>query len=142
MEAVRKFFIETLLQLHRSSCVERDLKEDTVIGAMDAEIVTIKRQGALATFGNHLEAITLGNVKNIHQGLVDNFPDLNAIFLRFSFDEVDPNKSGTQIAGAPAGRTRASVGPRPFRLAPDQNLYRFDGWIARTRRFTHSYYNT
>src|SRR5271156_2532035 len=91
MEAVRKFFIETFLQLYRSSCIERDLKKDTVVGAMDAEIVTIKRQVALLMFGNHLEAITLGNGKNIHKGLVDNFPDLSAIFLRFSFDEVDPN---------------------------------------------------
>ena len=81
MEAVRKFLIETLLQLYRSSCVKRDLKEETVVGAMDAEIVTIKRQGALAMFGNSLKAITLRNVKNIHKGSVDDFPDLSAIFL-------------------------------------------------------------
>src|SRR5580700_9519615 len=91
MQAVRKFLIETLLQLHRSSCVERDLKEDTIVGAMDAQIVWIKRQRALAMFGNHLKMITLGNAKNIHQGLVDNFSDLSTIFLWFSFDEVDPN---------------------------------------------------
>lgn len=86
MEPVRKFLIETLLPLYRSSRVERDLKEDATVGAMNAQIVTIERQGALTMFGNHLEAITLGNVKNIYEGLVDNFPDLSAIFLRFSFD--------------------------------------------------------
>ena len=35
MEAVRKFLIETLLQLYRSSCVERDLEEDTIVGVIE-----------------------------------------------------------------------------------------------------------
>ena len=46
------------------------MKEE-VIGAMDAETVTIKRQGALATFGNHLEAIEFGEAKNVLHHNVD-----------------------------------------------------------------------
>jgi hypothetical protein len=50
MEAVRKFLIETLLQFYRSSSVERDLKENTIVGTMDAYIGTIKWQGAFPMF--------------------------------------------------------------------------------------------
>ncbi|MGA7918359.1 MAG: tautomerase family protein [Candidatus Acidiferrales bacterium] len=50
MEPVRKFLIETLLQLYRSSCIERDLKKDKSTSSRCQERIGHTETGRLNTF--------------------------------------------------------------------------------------------
>jgi hypothetical protein len=92
MKVSRDFCVELLFLLDRAAGVERDLDEDAVLCAFHAKIIFVGYQAPPRMFGDHLEPIILWNFQDLHHRLVDNVPDLSAIFLWLSLDEIDSHE--------------------------------------------------
>ena len=61
VQSVGNGFIEALLHLDGAAAAQRDLHEDAIVRAMNAEIFTVKLQSSFGMLGDDLEAVVLGD---------------------------------------------------------------------------------
>lgn len=92
VQSVRNGLIEALFECKTASTIERDLNEDTVIGAVDAEVVAVKRHLLNWMFRDDLEPAMFGCSENIHQSVLYDLSNLLVVFAGLSDNHLDPNE--------------------------------------------------
>src|ERR1700688_1265184 len=92
MQSVGDGFVEALLHFDGAAGAKRDLHEDAVVGAMNAEIIPVEEQLSLGVFGDDLEAVIFGDGEAVQQSLVDDLTNLGAIFRGLAGEKIDADE--------------------------------------------------
>src|SRR5580704_3553156 len=68
--------VKSLLHLEGAPGIQGDLQENTIVGAMDSQVIQIKLHAGLGMLGDYLETVIFRSAEYIQQSLVNDLADL------------------------------------------------------------------
>src|SRR5258708_27113974 len=86
IKPIRHSRIKALLGLERAAGVQRDLQENAVVRALDAQVGAVELQTRSVMFGDHLKSVVLGDAERIGHCAIHDLSNLLAICGGFAFE--------------------------------------------------------